>query len=404
MFGRTFFGCSNLTSFTDGTKTTTYVPASFLSGISDGSASDQVYQMFAGSGLTSTCSTGTTDVTRTQFNDAGKPWCSECPSGTISPAGSTSDSQCVVPLTVTYACGTGATGDAPTDANSYFPNATVTTVDSFGTCAKSGYFASGWVCDGTSVVNGGTFTITADTTCTTQWSGNSIDLTWDGGGTPAMCTYGGTFNVPTPTTITGYVFTGWSQTVPTGYTELKYIQSSGTQYIDTGFAPDNTGYKHTIVFDVLSSGTGYLCGTGSSGGRSGNVKIESYVISGIYIGLSSARQISSGNPSVSGTKNTLEMNLNANATCPITLNGTAINNTTTGPINSSNSLKLFTSGGSSIPFRIYHDSIYQNGAYIHNFIPAKRNSDNAIGMWDTVTRTFFTNAGSGTFTAGPAVQ
>lgn len=40
-------------------------------------------------------------------------------------------------------------------------------------------------------------------------TGNSVSLTWDGGGTPSSCTYGGTFVPPTPAARTGYVFLGW---------------------------------------------------------------------------------------------------------------------------------------------------------------------------------------------------
>ena len=31
-----------------------------------------------------------------------------------------------------------------------------------------------------------------------------------------------------------------------GYTELEYIESSGTQYVDTGVVPKNTGGVHYI--------------------------------------------------------------------------------------------------------------------------------------------------------------
>ena len=40
---------------------------------------------------------------------------------------------------------------------------------------------------------------------------------------------------------------------------------------------------------------------------------------------------------------------------------------------------------------------------IADYIPAKRNSDNVLGMYDLISNTFFTNQGSGTFTAGPEV-
>lgn len=34
--------------------------------------------------------------------------------------------------------------------------------------------------------------------------------------------------------------------LPSGYTELEYIESSGTQYVDTGVVPNNKGGVHYI--------------------------------------------------------------------------------------------------------------------------------------------------------------
>ena len=44
-----------------------------------------------------------------------------------------------------------------------------------------------------------------------------------------------------------------------------------------------------------------------------------------------------------------------------------------------------------------------NGVMIRNFIPCKRNSDGAIGMYDLVTNVFFGNSGTGIFTAGAEI-
>lgn len=45
----------------------------------------------------------------------------------------------------------------------------------------------------------------------------------------------------------------------------------------------------------------------------------------------------------------------------------------------------------------------RNGEEIANLMPCYRKSDNEIGMYDTVTQTFYTNAGTGTFDKGPDV-
>ena len=45
-----------------------------------------------------------------------------------------------------------------------------------------------------------------------------------------------------------------------------------------------------------------------------------------------------------------------------------------------------------------------NGNYAFYLVPAQRGTDNVLGMCDTVSGFFYTNAGTGTFTAGPAVS
>lgn len=45
-----------------------------------------------------------------------------------------------------------------------------------------------------------------------------------------------------------------------------------------------------------------------------------------------------------------------------------------------------------------------NGNFIANYVPCYRKSDGVIGMYDTVSRSFFTSANSGTFTKGADVN
>jgi len=54
--------------------------------------------------------------------------------------------------------------------------------------------------------------------------------------------------------------------------------------------------------------------------------------------------------------------------------------------------------------RIYDMKIHYNNTPVRNFVPAKRNSDSKLGMYDLVSGTFFTNSGTGNFIAGPAVN
>lgn len=246
-------------------------------------------------------------------------------------------------------------------------------------------------------------------TLTAQYRPNNIDIRWYDEGEQitgvaseaSTCVYNQNFSLPSAPTKTGYVFDGWKILgLPSGYTRLEYLQSDGNSYIDTGFQPDTAGYKHTIVFEPISTSSGYLCGTGTSG-RSGNVRVVNYTIDGIYNGTSSAVSILSGSSValLRGTPNKLVLDLKQNAACSAVLNGTSISNSSTTTVNSSATLKLFTSSSTSVPFRIYYDIIEKNGVVIHHFIPAK-NSSNVIGMYDIIQKEFRTKQGSGTFTAG----
>lgn len=53
--------------------------------------------------------------------------------------------------------------------------------------------------------------------------------------------------------------------------------------------------------------------------------------------------------------------------------------------------------------KIYSCSLYNSTTEVRNFIPAK-DSSGTLGLYDTVNKKFYTNAGTGTFTAGPTAS
>ena len=67
---------------------------------------------------------------------------------------------------------------------------------------------------------------------------------------------------------------------------------------------------------------------------------------------------------------------------------------------------LFFADGSGVIThkRIYEAKIYLGDDLIHNLIPARRNSDGVLGMFDTVSGRFFTNSGTGSIVAGPVAN
>lgn len=54
--------------------------------------------------------------------------------------------------------------------------------------------------------------------------------------------------------------------------------------------------------------------------------------------------------------------------------------------------------------KLYECKLYNNNELIRDFIPAKRKSDNEIGLFDNVEKKFYTNDGTGTFVAGPVAS
>lgn len=65
-----------------------------------------------------------------------------------------------------------------------------------------------------------------------------------------------------------------------------------------------------------------------------------------------------------------------------------------------NSTNIDVKGGCDI----YWCQLYDGENLLHNFIPCYRKSDGEIGMYDTVSKTFYTNAGTGTFLKGEDVN
>lgn len=187
--------------------------------------------------------------------------------------------------------------------------------------------------------------------------------------------------------------------IPSEYTQVEYLQSTDTQYINTGVVP-KTSLSVKIKYNILQLAS------------SNNIAIFGSISSqtGLFSGLAS-------NPLVYYINSGAE----AVSSIPFALNTIReeeyINNTmirsdvtyTTNPI-VANDIPMALFGrntGSEIArigtLRIYYFALYDNGVLIQNLVPAKRNSDNVLGMYDTVTGNFLTNSGTGSFTAGANV-
>ena len=194
-----------------------------------------------------------------------------------------------------------------------------------------------------------------------------------------------------------YTTKPYSGELPVGYTKVEYIQSSGTQYIDTGFKP-NQDTRISMTVDFPRSGTTWLYGGRTSAGSNsfGFLCLSGQMYRFDY--ASSMNELTTkptGIFTINSDKNECYINGELAFTATYTTFASPVNMYI---FNNNNNGSL--SGGSSA--KLYNCSIYDNGVLIRHFIPCK-NPDGAIGLYDTIGKQFYANAGTGEFTAGPDV-
>ena len=177
----------------------------------------------------------------------------------------------------------------------------------------------------------------------------------------------------------------------TDYYLLDYIESSGNQYIDTGLVlTDNS----TVDIKVYFSGTG-LSMFGSFQGNAPWTHLV-YDLS-LYYGSTHVGKIFNA-----GVIYNFKSVTTSSKTYSYTLNGVTTNGSYSGAI-APYTYKLFASGSSGDyrgSGKIYYCKLTDSGLLKRNMVAAKRKTDNVLGMYDLVENKFYTNAGSGSFTAG----
>ena len=196
-----------------------------------------------------------------------------------------------------------------------------------------------------------------------------------------------------------------------GVVRLEYIEGTGTQYIDTGFKPTGDTRVTTTIVPASESTTETF---GVFGGRTSNSN-NTFCLWQIKGQFRTDYGATSSNKDISVTASgTITVDKNMGTT---TING-VVSTAYHSSFTSTNTLVLFgINGGSGSTFpgsdtvdsrlfkgRMFETCVYDNGTLVRNLIPAKRNSDGAIGMYDTVHNQFYGNSGTGSFVAGPEIQ
>lgn len=186
--------------------------------------------------------------------------------------------------------------------------------------------------------------------------------------------------------------------LPSGYTELTYIQSSGTQYVDTEFKPNNNT-RIVMDADLLDYSTNTY-GNSILGVRNSDGSAAFALICGKA--ETATWTIMYGNASGNVTQKALgqhNIDFNKNVCSVDETSATLTANT----FSSSYNCFLFTDnkGGSANTvnnsrMKLYSCQIYDNGTKVRDFLPCI-NPSGEIGLYDTVNKKFYGNKGTGTF-------
>ena len=197
------------------------------------------------------------------------------------------------------------------------------------------------------------------------------------------------------------------------YQVVEYIESNGTQYIDTNYnATAYTGISADFQFNDLSLQQ-RLYGTSSTNNDSTYLSYDFYINgagdwaysynngSGNWIGTGVAadkdRHIINFN-----TDSNKKINIYRGNTVESSIQGNASNT-------SKNTLAIMADkeeGGAKeqvkhySSLRLYRFKIYENGQIVRDYIPCYKKSSNEIGLYDIINNKFYTNNGTGAFSKG----
>lgn len=199
----------------------------------------------------------------------------------------------------------------------------------------------------------------------------------------------------------------------TKYQFVEYIESTGTQWIDTGFKP-NQDTTIEMDYQLTTAETDrYLFGT--RGNASSNYRLM------YYIAINSSNKYVVGHNELLGNVFAYQTTPNTDRHIMHRNKGTIyIDNKIAHGFNAEvtfecvNNLEIFAcynnrEGVNPVKMRLYSFKIFEGGlngnggALLMDFIPCYRTFDNKPGLYDAVNDVFYTNQGTGEFILGPNV-
>lgn len=186
--------------------------------------------------------------------------------------------------------------------------------------------------------------------------------------------------------------------LPSGYKRLESIQSSGTQYVDTGFQPNQDTRVFCDAVFVASSTAYWLFGArnGNQDRTFGFLTYDNQYRSDYSTSTDEyLTEVQSGRFTVDKDGNVTK------------INGETARASTAGTFQCTHNLYLLANNnngtvGGQCSATLYACQIYDNGTLVRDYIPCQTTAGE-IGLWDDVNSVFYGNDGTGAFTAGPVI-
>lgn len=187
--------------------------------------------------------------------------------------------------------------------------------------------------------------------------------------------------------------------LPTGYQQLDYVESSGAEYIDTGFVPDgNTRVVCDFQMMTAFSGSAGVFGARTSG--------TSQLYAFFHIGTNAFRTDYYGSvPQFSVTNDQARMTVDKNKN--VTVMDGVTTTSTASTVSTGYSMWLFAVNNEGSLYcpatvRIYSCKIYDNGTLVRDFVPIRSAMQARVGLYDAVNGVAYYPS-TGSLTAGNVI-
>lgn len=192
--------------------------------------------------------------------------------------------------------------------------------------------------------------------------------------------------------------------LPSGYRRVEYIESSGTQYIDTGVEASSEA-RIVVDIDVLESNTNldsvYIFGVRGSASfackMSGSKQCAVF-----FYNAENFVNVDIGTPTYG--RHVIDLDKGS-----ASVDGEGQHTVSSGTFSTGESIYVSAqnNGSAAVSFmnlKIYSIELYESDQKVRSMVPCVRSSDGAAGMYDTVGGSFYGNSGTGSFSHGQYIE